>query len=120
MKDLDRELEQWQRERERKKGKRAEGAADVLSDIAEEFLEFLEMGAGLGAARPAPLALRAAAAVEALPPMPIPHRPPCLWAHATCPCRRRPCSAGACTFKLSVQRGPGSLSDGRKSGLNQS
>eukprot|EP00892_Ulva_mutabilis_P008894 jgi/Ulvmu1/6377/UM003_0005.1 len=48
MKDLDRELEQWQRERERKKGRRAEGAADVLSDIADEFLEFLEMGSGLG------------------------------------------------------------------------
>lgn len=50
MSDLDRELEEWQREREKKKGRRAEGPSDVLTDIAEEFLEFLEMGAGLGVA----------------------------------------------------------------------
>jgi hypothetical protein len=47
MRDLGSELENWQREREKKKGKRAEGVADVLEDVAEEFLEFLEMGAGL-------------------------------------------------------------------------
>lgn len=47
MRDLDRELEAWQRERERKKGRRAESPTDVLGDIAEEFLDFLEMGAGI-------------------------------------------------------------------------
>jgi hypothetical protein len=47
MRDMDREIESWQRERQKKKGKRAEDLSDVMGDIAEEFLEFLEMGAGI-------------------------------------------------------------------------
>lgn len=47
MRDLDREIESWQQERQKKKGKRAEDISDVVGDIADEFLEFLEMGAGI-------------------------------------------------------------------------
>lgn len=44
IRDLDKEIESWQKERERKKGKRAESITDVLGDVADEFLDFLEQG----------------------------------------------------------------------------
>lgn len=55
MRDLDREIDEWQKRRVEKKGKRAESVTDVLGDLADEFLDFLEgtdaeNGAGAGAA----------------------------------------------------------------------
>ena len=47
VRDLDKEIESWQQERQKRKGKRAEDISDVVGDIADDFLEFLEMGAGI-------------------------------------------------------------------------
>lgn len=47
VRDLDREIESWQQERQKKKGKRAEDISDVVGDLADDFLEFLEMEAGI-------------------------------------------------------------------------
>lgn len=44
MRDLDKEIENWQQARLKKKGRRAESVTDVLGDLAEEFLDFLEAG----------------------------------------------------------------------------
>jgi gas vesicle protein len=44
IRDLDKEIENWQQERQRKKGKRAESVTDILGDVADEFLDFLEQG----------------------------------------------------------------------------
>lgn len=44
LRDLNAEIEAWQKERERKKGRRAEGLGDVFGDLGEELLDFLEMG----------------------------------------------------------------------------
>jgi hypothetical protein len=44
MRDLDHEIDEWQKKRVLKKGKRAETVTDVLGDLADELLDFLELG----------------------------------------------------------------------------
>ena len=44
--DLNSEIENWQAEREKKKGRRADTVSDVMEDLGEELLDFLEMGLG--------------------------------------------------------------------------